>query len=119
LTDPIGRELAAQGKVAWMTTRGHRSGQPRGVAVGFVREVDGSLLVAANGPDHAWGLNLLADPHVTVEVGDERYDAIAEPLDRADHGRAVRELILRYGTPSEGLGSGPSFRLRPITIEAS
>jgi hypothetical protein len=29
-------------------------------------------------------------------------------------GRAVRELILRYGTPSEGLGSGPIFIIRPV-----
>jgi hypothetical protein len=79
-----------------------------------VTEPDGSLLVAANGPEHAWGRNLLAHPHLTVEVGDERYAAIAEPLERADHVRAVRELILRYGTPSEGLGSGPSFRLRRV-----
>ncbi len=87
---------------------------PRGVAVGFVRDDDGSLLVAANGPDHAWGRNLLADPRVTVDIGDERFEAVAEPLGRDDHVRAVRELILRYGTPSEGLGSGPSFRLRPV-----
>ena len=26
----------------------------------------------------------------------------------------IRGLILRYGTPAEGLGHGPSFRLRPI-----
>jgi len=23
-------------------------------------------------------------------------------------------MILRYGTPAEGLGRGPSFRLRPV-----
>ena len=68
--------------------------------------------MAANGPDHAWGRNLAADPRLIVEIGDDRYDAVAEPLARDDHVRAVRELILRYGTPSEGLGSGPSFRLR-------
>lgn len=90
------------------------TGLPRGVAVGFVRDVDGSLLVAANGPDQAWGRNLLADPRLSVEVGDERFEAVAEPLERDDHVRAVRQLILRYGTPSEGLGSGPSFRIRPI-----
>ena len=33
------------------------------------------------------------------------------PAPGADHATAVRELILRYGTPSEGLGSGPSFVL--------
>jgi len=26
----------------------------------------------------------------------------------------VRELILRYGTPSESLGSGPIFVIRPV-----
>jgi hypothetical protein len=40
--------------------------------------------------------------------------AIAEPLEGADHGRAIRGLILRYGTPAERLGLGPSFRLRPL-----
>jgi hypothetical protein len=40
----------------------------------------------------------------------------ADLLDDRDprRGRAVRELILRYGTPSEGLGSGPIFVIRPV-----
>jgi hypothetical protein len=95
--------------VAWLTARGHRSGLLRGVAVGFIAEPDGSILIAANGPDQAWGRNL--------QIGDDRYAATAESLDDADHARAVRELILRYGTPSEGLGSGPSFRLRRVVEE--
>jgi hypothetical protein len=85
------------------------------VAVGFVREADGSVLVAANGPEQAWGQNLEAEPRVTVEIGDERYEAVAEPLHGSDHALAVRELILRYGTPSERLGTGPSFRLRRVS----
>ena len=83
--------------------------------MGFVSEPDGSVLVAANGPDQAWGRNLEHDARVTVDIGALHYDAVAEPLGRADHVRAVRGLILRYGTPSEGLGSGPSFRLRKVT----
>ena len=108
------RELVAQGRIAHLVTIGRISGEPRDVAVGFVDEPDGSVLVAANGPRSAWGLNLLADPSVTVEIAERRFVAVAEELDRADHGRAIRELILRYGTPSEGLGTGPSFRLRPV-----
>jgi hypothetical protein len=46
-------------------------------------------------------------------VGDRRFSAIAEPLETSDHARAIRGLILRYGTPAERLGLGPSFRLRP------
>jgi hypothetical protein len=50
-----------------------------------------------------------------VEIGERRFAAVAEPLDASDHARAIRGLILRYGTPAERLGRGPSYRLRPIT----
>jgi len=83
------------------------------VAVGFVDEPDGSILVAA-GDRAQWAWNLIDDPEVVVEVGDRRFDAIAEPLEASDHARAIRGLILRYGTPAERLGLGPSFRLRPV-----
>jgi hypothetical protein len=82
--------------------------------VGFVEESDGSVLVAATDDATAWALNLLEDPACTVEFGERRFAATAELLDAAPHARAIRELILRYGTPSEGLGRGPSFRLRPL-----
>jgi hypothetical protein len=62
----------------------------------------------------AWAENLLVDPSVTVEVGERRFDAIAELLGPVDHAQVIRGLILRYGTPAEGLGRGPSFRLRPV-----
>lgn len=111
------RELVTLGKAVHLTIRGRVSGLPRHVVVGYIEEPDGSLLVSANGPDQAWGRNLEADPAVDVEVGGRRWAATATPLEREDHVRAVRELILRYGTPSEGLGSGPSFRLRAAASE--
>ena len=86
------------------------------MAVGYVDEADGSILVAAN-ERAAWAQNLVADPSVQVEVGERRFAAVAEPLSPADHAVAVRGLILRYGTPAERLGRGPSFRLRPVEIE--
>lgn len=107
------RDLVAQGRVAHLVIRGRTSGAPRSVAVGFVVEPDGSVLVAANDPHTDWALNLLADPAVEVEIGERRFRAVAHELDDADHGRAIRGLILRYGTPSERLGTGPSFRLVP------
>ena len=113
LTDPIGEQLVGWGKAARIETRGRRSGQTRPVAVGFVEEPDGSILVAAGDSAH-WGLNLLADPGCRVTVGGRTFDAYAEVLEGDDVARVVRELILRYGTPSEGLGAGPAFRLRPV-----
>lgn len=82
------------------------------MAVGYVDEPDGSVLVAA-GDRAQWALNLYDDPEVEVEIGERRFAGVAEPLDGADHARAIRGLILRYGTPAERLGLGPSFRLRP------
>jgi deazaflavin-dependent oxidoreductase (nitroreductase family) len=105
--------LVWHGRVAMLTTTGRRSGLPREVVVGYVEEPDGALLIAATEPAASWALNLLDDPRCEVEIGDRRFRALAEALESADHARAVRELILRYGTPSEGLGRGPSFRLRP------
>ncbi len=82
------------------------------MAVGYIAEPDGSILVAA-GDGADWPENLVADPHVIVEIGERRFEAVAEPLDRPDHVAVIRALILRYGTPAERLGRGPSFRLRP------
>ncbi len=110
------QDLVRDGRVALLVTRGRITGKPRDVAVGFVAEPDGSILVAANGPRSAWGLNLLAHPIAKVEVSGRRFTATAVELDRADHARVIRELILRYGTPSEGLGTGPSFRLVPDAV---
>jgi deazaflavin-dependent oxidoreductase (nitroreductase family) len=107
-------ELVWLGRVAGLTTSGRRTGLPRRVAVGYLDEPDGSVLVAATDPSAAWARNLDADPRCEVEVGERRFAAIAEPLDRAGHARAVTGLILRYGTPAERLGRGPSFRLRPV-----
>jgi deazaflavin-dependent nitroreductase family protein len=109
-------ELIASGRFVRIETRGRRSGQPRVVTVGFAEDGDGpagAVLVAAGASDSGWALNLLDEPACRVKIGDRTFDAVAEPLDSADHARAIVALILRYGTPAEGLGAGPTFRLRP------
>lgn len=83
------------------------------VAVGYVEEPDGSLLVAAGTDDADWARNLFADPACRASLGDGGpFDVVAEPLEGPDFHRAIRELILRYGTTAERLGHGPAFRLR-------
>lgn len=110
---PIGETLADQGRVVLLETRGRVSGRPARAAVGFIEEPDGSLLVAANGPGVDWARNLAAEPSVRVSRAGRTEPYRAEPLDGDDFSTAIRSLILRYGTPAEGLGSGPAFRLRP------
>jgi len=88
------------------------SGSAVAAAVGYVEEPDGTLLVAAGSPDAAWARNLEADPRCRVTIGERTLDMVAEELDATEAARVVTSLILRYGTPAEGLGLGPAFRLR-------
>ena len=110
--ETIGEQLTGWGKVVRIETRGRTSGRTAAAAVGYVEEPDGALLVAAGSHDADWARNLIADPACRVILGEQAFDAVAELLEGPDFQRAIRELILRYGTPSERLGHGPAFRLR-------
>jgi deazaflavin-dependent oxidoreductase (nitroreductase family) len=113
-------DLVASGRFARIVTRGGQSGLARTVTIGFVEDEEGppgAILVAAGTAETAWARNLLTDPHCKVEVGERSFDAVAEPLTPAEHARAIRGLILRYGTPAEGLGRGQSFRLQPVLVD--
>jgi deazaflavin-dependent oxidoreductase (nitroreductase family) len=103
--------------VALIETRGRETGRIARAAVGFVEEPNGSLLVAAGDPDADWALNLVAEPHCRVTIGDRATETEAVELDGPDRSHAIRELILKYGTPSERLGHGPVFRLVPVAID--
>ncbi len=80
-----------------------------------MERADGSLVVAASSPDAHWALNLLDDPGCRITIGDAVWDATARLLEGSQHAEAVRDLILRYGTPSENLGSGPAFEIERAT----
>jgi deazaflavin-dependent oxidoreductase (nitroreductase family) len=108
----VGDQLAGWGKVAIVETRGRVSGQPARAAVGFIEEADGAILIAAGDPNADWELNLEAEPACTVTIGELSARVRAEPVFGAEKNAAIAGLILRYGTPSEGLGRGPVFRLR-------
>jgi deazaflavin-dependent oxidoreductase (nitroreductase family) len=110
----IGPDLVRWGRAARLETTGRRSGRSVAVHVSFHEEADGSLLVAAGSPDAAWAANLAADPAVRVTIADRTFAAVAEPLAGADFAKAIRELILKGGTPAEQLGHGPAFRLRRV-----
>jgi deazaflavin-dependent oxidoreductase (nitroreductase family) len=108
----VGEQLAGWGKAALIETRGRTSGRPVRAYVGFIESADGSVVVAA-GQGANWAANLLADPACTVTVNARTFRGLAESLVGADYAAAIRDLILRYGTSAERLGSGPAFRIRP------
>jgi deazaflavin-dependent oxidoreductase (nitroreductase family) len=118
-SEGIGWDLADWGRVVLLETIGRKSGRARTTPVGFVEQQDGSLLVAANDDYTHWAQNLLVHPRCRVTREGRTLEYLAEPLAGPDHQAAVTALILRYGTPAERLGAGPSFRLRPAGRSAS
>lgn len=114
--DEIAEQLASWGKVAMLQTIGRKSGKPVQSAVGFIEEDDGCMLVAAGTDSADWVQNLRANPHAIATVGEKSaaYNQAIE-LEGDERNAIVVALILKYGTPSEGLGRGPVFRLiRPL-----
>src|SRR5262245_42295620 len=82
-----------------LTTVGRRTGLARTTPMMYVR-LDGRLHVIASnaGAVHhpQWYLNLLADPHVRVEVGEEDFDAVATPLEGAERDEAFGRIAADY-----------------------
>jgi deazaflavin-dependent oxidoreductase (nitroreductase family) len=81
-----------------LTTTGRKSGRPYTTPMVFTRDGDRLLVYAskAGAPAHPdWYLNLVADPHVVVEVGAERYDATAAPLEGEERDRAFEAQAAR------------------------
>ncbi|MEP7378690.1 MAG: nitroreductase family deazaflavin-dependent oxidoreductase [Chloroflexota bacterium] len=114
--DLVGEQLAAWGKVAMLETIGRKSGKPVRSAVGFIEEDDGCMLVAAGSDTADWVLNLRVNAKAIATVGDRSavYNQAVE-LEGDERSATLVALILKYGTPSEGLGHGPVFRLlRPV-----
>ncbi len=112
-------DLVGWGRVLRIETRGRVTGRPARATVGFVERADGSLVIAASSPYANWALNLLEDPDCGVTIGDASWTATARELAGPEHASAVRDLILRYGTPSENLGSGPAFEVRRVTSSSA
>ena len=109
----IADQLAGWGKIVIVETRGRITGRLARAGVGFVEQADGSLLMAAGEVSADWALNLQADPICSLRLESRMWVAVAELLAGPEQSMAIRELILKYGTPAERLGAGPAFRLRP------
>ena len=77
-------------RLVLLTTVGAETGRRRSTPMMFHRDGDRLLVIASNvgAPRHPdWYVNLAANPHVTVEVGDETYDATATTAEGAERAR--------------------------------
>lgn len=81
-----------------LTTTGAKSGNPYTTPVGCTIEGDRLLVYASKGgapenPD--WFINLRKNPRVTVEVGNEKYEARAEVITGEERDRLYAEQVQR------------------------
>lgn len=87
-----------------LTTTGRKSGRAHTTPMVFTRDGERLLVYAskAGAPTHPdWYLNLVADPHVVVEVGAERYEAVAAPLEGDERDREFAAQAARNGAFAE------------------
>jgi len=73
-----------------LTTRGRKSGKLRRTALYYGQDGDNYVIVASNGgSDHhpAWYLNLAENPEVEVQVGADKFSAIAHVAGGAEKAR--------------------------------
>lgn len=95
----VGSALRAPVPVCLVTTIGRRSGEPRTVPLLHLPDGDRVLLVASQGglPKHPqWYFNVLADPHVTVQVGRRRRAMTAREATPSERAELWPRLVERY-----------------------
>jgi deazaflavin-dependent oxidoreductase (nitroreductase family) len=107
--DDVIREFRAnEGKVGgrWegrdlllLTTTGRKSGREHTTPIVYTRDGNRLLVYASKGgaPDHPdWFKNLVANPRVTVEVGTDKFEATATPLEGEERNRLFAEQAERW-----------------------
>ena len=99
-----------------LTTTGAKSGETRTTPVAYSRDGDRIVIIASKGgaptnPD--WYYNILTNPLVTVELGDERFQARATPV--TDDGEYER-LYGQHATQMPGFAEYRKKTTRRIPV---
>jgi deazaflavin-dependent oxidoreductase (nitroreductase family) len=86
-------------RLVLLTTTGARTGRPHTTPMMFHRDGDRLLVIASNAgapTDPMWFGNLVRQPLVTVEVGDDTYEAMATVLTGAEREHRWAALKAAY-----------------------
>jgi deazaflavin-dependent oxidoreductase (nitroreductase family) len=101
--------------VLLLTTTGRKSGQPRTVPLGYLRDGSNYVIIASNGgrPRHpAWFFNLQSQPEVTIQVKNVQMKVRAEQANPEKR----RELWTRLIQVSPGYGNYEKRTNREIPV---
>jgi deazaflavin-dependent oxidoreductase (nitroreductase family) len=100
-----------------VTTKGRKSGEQRQIPIIFSRDGDNYFIIASKGgaPTHpAWYLNLTADPHVTVQVKADRFNAIARTAESPERERLWAIALKDW--PSYDIYQSRTTRQIPVVV---
>ncbi len=84
-----------------LTTRGRKSGLLRRTALYYGEDSDHYVIVASNGGDDhhpAWYLNLVEHPEVEVQVGADKFAALAHTADAEERARLWPLMVSVFPT---------------------
>lgn len=100
-------------------TTGAKSGLSRINPVAYTRDGDRLVIIASKGgadthPD--WYYNVLANPNVTIEVGTDKYDAVATVEKEPERTRLYDQMAAQY-TGFEAYRQGTSRAIPVITLK--
>ena len=87
-----------------LTTTGRRTGRPRTWPLTYLPEGERLIVIASNGgqPNHpAWYLNLRANPHVTVQLGEPTRAMIAQRTEGDERARLWSRVVEEYPAYAE------------------
>jgi deazaflavin-dependent oxidoreductase (nitroreductase family) len=94
---------AASEPYCYLRTVGRRTGRPHEIEIWFVLRGQTMYLLSGGGDRSDWVRNLLADPHVVVRIGDERFTGTARIVDAPDEDGLARDLLVeKYAPGYEG-----------------
>ncbi len=112
-----GKVPGRQWPVILLTTTGAKSGQPRVNPLNFSVDGDRLVVIASKGgsPTHPdWYRNLVANPEVTIEVGEERFKARASVPKREERDRIFAGVVAKM--PGFGEYQQNTDRLIPVVL---
>lgn len=98
-----GKLLGRMGKspILLLNTVGRKTGKKRTTPLLYVMDGEDFVIIASKGgaPTHpAWYLNLIANPDVTVEVGDRELRVMAEEAEPEEKARLWQKMVEMYPT---------------------
>ena len=110
--------MDADDNFCYLTTRGRVTGQAHEIEIWFAADGD-TLYMLSGGRDRSdWVRNLVADPAVTVRVGEGTFAATARVVDDAEEARRARTLVFdKYQPRYHGNLEGWRESAVPVAVD--